>query len=299
MDITQLRYFVVTAKHLNYTKASEELFISRQALRQSIQGMEQDLGSNLFQNRNNHLSLTQAGLLLQEKAPSVLDAFDRLETELRCMSQPFCEISLTYSGSIRTFLFTGIDQVLDEFREQNPAVPVRVTMASNDEIWELLRKGTCRFGLMMVMPWHNSEFSFFPLQTFTLGITLPGSHPLGHKNCLALSDLADRHCIGMGELNTTFSSLARDLQKYTISINYESVPDPIDAFYRAKHDDSLVFNVVEAQKDRYQDLRIVPIANYPWSLCLVYRNDRPLAKEEAFFMKYLKNHLDKHPIQFS
>ena len=35
MDITQLRYFLVTAETLNYTKAAEQLYMSRQALRQA------------------------------------------------------------------------------------------------------------------------------------------------------------------------------------------------------------------------------------------------------------------------
>ena len=37
MDIQSLRYFSATARTLNYTKAAQECYISRQALRQQIQ----------------------------------------------------------------------------------------------------------------------------------------------------------------------------------------------------------------------------------------------------------------------
>ena len=36
MDITQIRYFLKTAELLNYTRAAEQLFITRQSLRQAI-----------------------------------------------------------------------------------------------------------------------------------------------------------------------------------------------------------------------------------------------------------------------
>ena len=36
MDIRQLHYFLVLCEEMNYTRASQRLFLSRQALRQSI-----------------------------------------------------------------------------------------------------------------------------------------------------------------------------------------------------------------------------------------------------------------------
>lgn len=38
MDIRQLHYFLVLCEEMNYTRASQRLFLSRQALRQSITG---------------------------------------------------------------------------------------------------------------------------------------------------------------------------------------------------------------------------------------------------------------------
>ena len=61
MDITQLRYFLKTAELLNYTRASEALFITRQSLRQAIGAMESEIGQPLFVNTRNKLSLTEYG----------------------------------------------------------------------------------------------------------------------------------------------------------------------------------------------------------------------------------------------
>ena len=43
MDIRQLHYFLVLCEEMNYTRASQRLFLSRQALRQSITALEAEL----------------------------------------------------------------------------------------------------------------------------------------------------------------------------------------------------------------------------------------------------------------
>ena len=41
MDIRQLHYFLVLCEEMNYTRAAQRLFLSRQALRQSISALEE------------------------------------------------------------------------------------------------------------------------------------------------------------------------------------------------------------------------------------------------------------------
>lgn len=40
MDIQHLRYFLTVSRTLNYTKAAEELYISRQAVAQAVRQLE-------------------------------------------------------------------------------------------------------------------------------------------------------------------------------------------------------------------------------------------------------------------
>ena len=48
MDIRQLHYFLVLCEEMNYTRAAQRLFLSRQALRQSISALEAELCGPLF-----------------------------------------------------------------------------------------------------------------------------------------------------------------------------------------------------------------------------------------------------------
>ena len=52
MELLQLRYFCVVAKHQNMTKAAAELMISQPALSKTIAALEKELGTPLFVRRN-------------------------------------------------------------------------------------------------------------------------------------------------------------------------------------------------------------------------------------------------------
>jgi DNA-binding transcriptional LysR family regulator len=51
MNITlrQLKVFEAVARHLNYTRAAEELFLSQPAVSMQIKQLEDDLGQPLFE----------------------------------------------------------------------------------------------------------------------------------------------------------------------------------------------------------------------------------------------------------
>ena len=51
MELLQLRYFCVVAKHQNMTKAAAELMISQPALSKTIASLEKELGTPLFVRR--------------------------------------------------------------------------------------------------------------------------------------------------------------------------------------------------------------------------------------------------------
>lgn len=76
MDIRQIEYFAVVAKQENYTKAAEDLYISRQALSKAIKNLEQEVGRALFSAKDNHVQLTDDGKAHGVKPDIVLTTSD-------------------------------------------------------------------------------------------------------------------------------------------------------------------------------------------------------------------------------
>ena len=67
MTITQIKYFITTAKCLNFTKAASQLYITQPALSRQIAAIEAELNMQLFVRNNRTVKLTPAAsVLLQE-----------------------------------------------------------------------------------------------------------------------------------------------------------------------------------------------------------------------------------------
>ena len=63
MNLNQLTYFAVTARHQHFTRAAEELFISQPSLSYAISSLEEELGIRLFEKKGRNVVLTKYGRL--------------------------------------------------------------------------------------------------------------------------------------------------------------------------------------------------------------------------------------------
>ena len=79
MDIRQLHYFLVLCDEMNYSRAAQRLFLSRQALRQSITALEAELCGPLFLSAHHKLTLTDRGISLQRHAAPVVEQFQQMQ----------------------------------------------------------------------------------------------------------------------------------------------------------------------------------------------------------------------------
>ena len=98
MDIRQLHYFLVLCDEMNYSRAAQRLFLSRQALRQSISALEAEMCGPLFISAHHKLALTDRGMSLQRHAAPVVEQFQQMQAACglrsslpsRCASASAC-----------------------------------------------------------------------------------------------------------------------------------------------------------------------------------------------------------------
>ncbi len=72
MNTIQLECFVTVAKHLNFSKASEELKITQPAVSHQIRSLEEELNVKLFQRTSKSVSLTPEGIMFLPDADVIL-----------------------------------------------------------------------------------------------------------------------------------------------------------------------------------------------------------------------------------
>ena len=92
--LNALRTFEAAARHLSFTKAADELFVTQAAVSHQIRTLEEHLGTPLFRRMNRALMLTDEG---QALLPAVREAFDRLSAGVRRVQDLCCGGALTIS----------------------------------------------------------------------------------------------------------------------------------------------------------------------------------------------------------
>jgi DNA-binding transcriptional LysR family regulator len=72
VDLRRLRYFVLLADELSFSRAARQASVSQQALSNQIRCLEGEVGRVLFFRTTRRVELTPAGLALLPKARSIL-----------------------------------------------------------------------------------------------------------------------------------------------------------------------------------------------------------------------------------
>ena len=83
MNLETLRYFVIICECGSYSQAAKETFLTRQALRQRIHQLENELGGALFSTpAGKNLEMTEMGAIVLEESRNILKAHDRMTQRL-------------------------------------------------------------------------------------------------------------------------------------------------------------------------------------------------------------------------
>ena len=288
MDITQLRYFLVTADTLNYTKAAEQLFMSRQALRQALAGMEAELGIPLFINEKNKLSLTVQGEYLQLSAQKVVEEFEKMMVDVKQFCQGQSALRLGLSVSLFPFLIPEIGEILDRFQEKYPQVRVDTDLMTNDEVIDKVQNGSLDCGALVQMKCRRPGLCSQPLAEYPAIMSIGAGRSQLEGKVLSVEELVEYPCIGMGSLEKTMTPLYEDCQRKGITLRHEVVPDTIDAFYRISHGQAIGFDIGMKQAPSIGKIFDCPLEGYTWEVGILYPQAGLDKKEIQLFYRFVE-----------
>ncbi|WP_032113860.1 LysR family transcriptional regulator [Candidatus Paracaedibacter symbiosus] len=82
MKLTQLIYFLETARHEHVGKAAQILAISPSAISHSIAALEREFGKDLFIKNGKNIQLTNFGKIMAERAEYILQTTEKIKREL-------------------------------------------------------------------------------------------------------------------------------------------------------------------------------------------------------------------------
>ena len=132
MDVRDLQIFLSVAKHLNYTRAAEEVNLSQPSVSVRMRELERDLGSKLFEQLGKKVALTEAGQVLVPYATRLIavmgDARQAIE-DLQGMERGVLRI-----GASTTPGMYLIPQTVAYFKRHHPKIDVHLTVKDTRQI---------------------------------------------------------------------------------------------------------------------------------------------------------------------
>ncbi|HEM7419278.1 TPA: LysR family transcriptional regulator [Citrobacter youngae] len=151
-----LKSFEAAARHLSFTRASKELFVTPAAVSQQIKILEERLGVTLFRRQSRSLVMTEEAAILYDGLHEAFQTIDNVYHQFE--GGEYKEV-LTL-GCVGTFALGWLEARLTRFKRLHPHVDVRLRI--NNNIVNIAAEGldlAIRFGTG-IWPSTNNEKIF-------------------------------------------------------------------------------------------------------------------------------------------
>ncbi|WP_326660297.1 LysR family transcriptional regulator [Streptomyces canus] len=187
MDLRRLRYFLVLAEELNFTRAAHRLHIAQPALSQQIKALERDIGAPLLERNSRGCRLTAVGEVVAREAGELLAHVAASQERIRAaVGGQRRQLRLALTRSARG---GPVDALLTAFRARHPDVDLVVrTGWTSHNITELLAG---RLDAAFVRPPLDGEgLECRQIAREELLVAVPAEHPLARERRITRGQIA-------------------------------------------------------------------------------------------------------------
>jgi len=146
MSDFRLRVFQTVARHLSFTKAAQELFITQPAITKHIRELERGYSQRLFERRGNRIALTEAGQALLAHADAVAQLDQQLSDALQSLHGG--EGSRLRLGASTTLTQYVIPRLLPGFQTRHSGSKLTLRNGNTEQIAEALLRGEIDLGFV-------------------------------------------------------------------------------------------------------------------------------------------------------
>ena len=227
MTLEQIEVFITVAKFMNFTKASETLFMTQPNVSRAISALENELNMQLFIRQNHNLRLTPAGKVLYN------DLSDSM-TSIKSAFNHASDINKGYTGDVNIGVLSGTDisdfmpNVLSYFREKHPNIKIALHNTGFRDIIRRLYDETLDFAFSLEFNLQDHRLiSYDILEETPDNIVIPYTSPLFEKEDVTLEDLAGQDVIVVSpeELDLTNKSVLELFKQKHIVPTFHHAPN--------------------------------------------------------------------------
>ncbi len=189
LSLRQIRYFIATAESGQISQAAMDLHVSQSAITTAIKGLEDLLGTKLFDRHSHGVELTYEGHQFLQHAQHISATVDEaMRMPSRASASIEGIVNLVVSFTVAGYF---LPPYLARFARSFPNIEVRLVEASRENLEEGIIAGTYDLALMLISNLANQE----DILTETLirsrrRLWLNAEHLLVGKTTVSLQDVS-------------------------------------------------------------------------------------------------------------
>ena len=201
--LRQLKVFETVARHLSFSRAADELFLTQPAVSTQVKQLEEHAGLALFEQHGKKIYLTPAGSEMLYYARSIIDQFHEMDGamgRLQGIAGGQLNIAVISAGD---YFFP---RLLGEFTRRNEGVRLNLAVHNREALLHQLTHNLTDLAVMVRPPrdldTRNESFAPHPYV-----IVAPPGHPLVGKKRITLATLCKEPFIVREKGSDTWHSM--------------------------------------------------------------------------------------------
>jgi DNA-binding transcriptional LysR family regulator len=295
MDIRQIQYFVQICLDGSFSKASQNIYVTQQALSKAISNLESYFGQPLFYRTKKGVTLTEFGEFLWCKSEKLLSAYENLNNEIT-------QFKMSSKGIIRLGVSVGMisyitPNMIMDFRNMNPFIQLSMQEISTlDCEREILAENLDMAIALRPMDKDMDKFDVTLLKTHSMIAVINKNNPLSKKPFITVKDLEGQNLLpnrGRNRYNLELLCRENGFEPNIVGSSYQM----IDLLSLVDKNDYIAFCVDFNAREHANlpNVRLVPFQGntYLWEMCLITQKGRNINNATVALREYIINSLSK------
>jgi DNA-binding transcriptional LysR family regulator len=193
MEMSQIRYVLAAAKHLNFTKAAAECNVSQPALTKGVKVLEETLGAPVFHREGRRILLSDFGRSMLPHLQHIAD--EAAAAQILAQNFRLLEKVPVRLGVLSTIGHVRLARFLAQFEKAHSGLELSVTECGGPELKDKLEAGEIDVAFMTLTDDVTTTFRTAPLYSERYVVVFPPDHRLGRLNAVSLSDLSGENYV--------------------------------------------------------------------------------------------------------
>jgi DNA-binding transcriptional LysR family regulator len=198
LNLKHLKVFYYVAKHLSFTRAAQELFVTQPAVAMQIDALEKHYGVRFFTRRKRQLALTEAGEALYEYAERIMQlAFEAHRTILDMKEYPCGVLKM---GTTKTWARYLMPSYILRFQKRYPEIQIELQDGSSEDMAMSVSYGQNDIAIVARVP-YDPRLDVIPFpgrEKDQLVLVVHPKHRLATRKRIHLREIVDEPLIIRG-----------------------------------------------------------------------------------------------------